>query len=100
VTQRDFNYWFHGLFELSDTKVVLSVRQLVLAKKHFALVVESKTTSPFGLWLLGVFDTLEVTGVLALDPKTQVDANLSDMIDRRLEAEFKHVVDVEGKQPT
>lgn len=93
MTQRDFNYWFHGLFELSDAKVVLSVRQLVLVKKHLALVVESKTLTPFGVWVRGVLDTLEVTGVLALDPKTQVDANLSDMIERRLEIEFSKVVE-------
>lgn len=93
MDQRNFNYWLHGLFELSDTKVVLSVRQLVLVKKHLALVVSSRTLSPFGVWLRGVLDTLETTGVLMLDPKTQIDANLSDMIDRRLAAEFQRVVD-------
>ncbi len=93
MNQRDFNYWLHGPFELSDTKIVLSVRQLVLVKKHLALVMDSRTLSPFGAWLRGVLDTLETTGVLALDPKTQIDANLSDMIDRRLAAEFERVVD-------
>lgn len=100
MNQRDFNYWFHGLFELSDAKVVLSVRQLVIVKKHLALVSQTGQVSDFGQWMRGVLDTLVVTGVLALEPKTQIDANLSDMIERGLDAEFKQVVEREERTTT
>ena len=93
MTQRDFNYWLQGLFELSGSQLVLSVRQLVLIRKHLELVATSGPVSPFGVWLFGCLDTLKASGVLDLEPAIQVEAKVSRMIEERLSKEFVHVID-------
>lgn len=47
MTPRDFTYWLHGFFELTDA-TELSREQVQVIKEHLYLVFEKKTPTSIG----------------------------------------------------
>ena len=93
MRNQEFLYWLMGPFEIANLST-LTIGQLHIIRSHLKLVWEvEKEFSSFNMWLTGVLDAFEASGIMDVDPKTEIEPRVVAMIKSRLSEVFIHVVD-------